>query len=179
MLRSRLFAILPLILVLSVILICGCAEKRPSEIVTPTPTEMISPTPTPTPTATSVPTVTEKKQELRGNIIIDGDLSDVKSIGVEPLLTESRLSISDLANPKNAYIFTDGEWVYVGIELYGKMDENRNYVLNMEYRENGETKMAFNIKYVPNEGYIAFRSVKTGSKYNIVERYENLWRPQG
>ena len=88
------------------------------------------------------------------------------------MLTESRLSISDSANPKNVYIFTDGEWVYVGIELYGKMDENRNYVLNIAYRENGEEEMAFNIKYAPGVEFISFRSVKTDDKYNIVEKYE-------
>lgn len=150
-------------------LICGCAEKHSETTVTtqkPTVTPTIQTQITPMKVIPT--TVTMEKAKTRESIVIDGDLNDIK-IDIEPVLAESKLGISDSANPKDVYIFTNGEWIYVGIEFYGKFDKSRRYVLNIEDKENGKS---FNIKWFPETGFVTDYFVKSGGKYKYVRSYE-------
>ena len=166
-------SLLVLLLLVFTMLMSGCAEKpsittmttQKPTVVPMIQTQTIQMQTTPT-TETVIPA---EMKRTRGNIVIDGKLDDVSALDIKPVLVESKLDISESANPKEVYIFTDGEWSYVAIEFNGKFDESRRYVLNIVDKKGGK---AFNIKWFPGTGFVTDYFVKSGGKYRYVKSYE-------
>lgn len=78
-------------------------------------------------------------------IKLDGSLDDWKDTGVAPLIIEEKNpDIPDSANPHLVYLVTDGNFIYVAMEIFGKIEEERNYLVLIY---NSETKEVLRIKW--------------------------------
>ena len=130
----------------------GCSQQ-------PQPQQKLT---TPTPIQT-----TPKMENF--TIKLDGSLDDWKNSGVAPLIVEERNpDIPDSANPHLVYLAADGNFVYVAMEIFGKIEEERNYLVLIY---NSETKEVLRIKWDYVERRFETEYLKDGKYIKNIETY--------
>lgn len=130
----------------------GCSQQPQQRLTTPTPIQ-----------------TTPEMENFTITIKLDGSLDDWKNSGVVPLIIEERKpNIPDSANPHLVYLATDGNFIYVAMEIFGKIEEERNYLVLIY---NSETKEVLRIKWDYVERGFETEYLKGGKYIKNIETY--------
>ena len=102
-------------------------------------------------------------------IKLDGSLDDWRNTGIAPLIIEEKNpNIPDSANPHLVYLATDGNFVYIAMEIFGEIEEERNYLVLIY---NSETKEVLRIKWDYVQREFETEYLKDGKYIENIETY--------